>query len=121
MPHKKNPDVFELIRSHCNSIKALPNEITMMTTNHFDRLDPALKRAARMDRVEHLDLPTGHELRRLYRHFYDRSFPTTVPLGPTRVSQAAASEAFKRHLDDPTAGAHALQELTTTTTAEATR
>lgn len=33
MPHKKNPDVFELIRSHCNRIKALPNEITIMTTN----------------------------------------------------------------------------------------
>jgi len=33
MPHKKNPDVFELIRSHCNQLKALPNEIMMMTTN----------------------------------------------------------------------------------------
>ena len=33
MPHKKNPDVFELIRSRCNCIRALPNEITMMTTN----------------------------------------------------------------------------------------
>ncbi len=33
MPHKKNPDVFELIRSQCNRIKALPNEIMMMTTN----------------------------------------------------------------------------------------
>lgn len=33
MPHKKNPDVFELIRSHCNRIQALPNEIMMMTTN----------------------------------------------------------------------------------------
>jgi argininosuccinate lyase len=33
MPHKKNPDIFELIRSHCNRIKALPNEIMMMTTN----------------------------------------------------------------------------------------
>jgi argininosuccinate lyase len=33
MPHKKNPDVFELIRSYCNRIKSLPNEITMMTTN----------------------------------------------------------------------------------------
>ena len=33
MPHKKNPDVFELVRSHCNRIKALPNEIMMMTTN----------------------------------------------------------------------------------------
>ncbi len=33
MPHKKNPDVFELIRSHCNRLQALPNEIMMMTVN----------------------------------------------------------------------------------------
>ncbi|HTE10138.1 MAG TPA: argininosuccinate lyase [Chitinophagaceae bacterium] len=33
MPHKKNPDVFELVRSYCNRIKALPNEIMLMTTN----------------------------------------------------------------------------------------
>ncbi len=33
MPHKKNPDVFELIRSHGNRIQALPNEIMLMTTN----------------------------------------------------------------------------------------
>ena len=33
MPHKKNPDVFELIRSRCNKIQALPNEIAMMTAN----------------------------------------------------------------------------------------
>jgi argininosuccinate lyase len=33
MPHKKNPDVFELVRAHCNRIKALPNEISMITTN----------------------------------------------------------------------------------------
>ncbi len=33
MPHKKNPDVFELIRARCNKIQALPNEIAMMTTN----------------------------------------------------------------------------------------
>ena len=33
MPHKKNPDVLELIRSRCNKIQALPNEIAMMTTN----------------------------------------------------------------------------------------
>jgi len=33
MPHKKNPDVFELIRAHCNKIQALPNEITLSITN----------------------------------------------------------------------------------------
>lgn len=33
MPHKKNPDVFELIRARSNKLKALPNEIAMITTN----------------------------------------------------------------------------------------
>ena len=33
MPHKKNPDVFELIRAHCNRLQALPNEIMLMAAN----------------------------------------------------------------------------------------
>ncbi|HEY1021948.1 MAG TPA: argininosuccinate lyase, partial [Flavisolibacter sp.] len=33
MPHKKNPDVFELIRGKCNRIQALPNELTLLTSN----------------------------------------------------------------------------------------
>ncbi|MEZ4946318.1 MAG: argininosuccinate lyase [Cyclobacteriaceae bacterium] len=33
MPHKKNPDVFELIRSRCNTLQAIPLEITLITTN----------------------------------------------------------------------------------------
>lgn len=33
MPHKKNPDVFELIRAHCNRIQSLPNEINLITAN----------------------------------------------------------------------------------------
>ena len=33
MPHKKNPDVFELIRGKCNRLQNLPNEINLMTTN----------------------------------------------------------------------------------------
>lgn len=33
MPHKKNPDVFELIRAKCNKIQALPNEFTLLTNN----------------------------------------------------------------------------------------
>jgi argininosuccinate lyase len=33
MPHKKNPDVFELIRAKCNQLQALPNDIALLTTN----------------------------------------------------------------------------------------
>lgn len=31
MPHKKNPDLFELIRARCNRLQAVPNEITLLT------------------------------------------------------------------------------------------
>ncbi|SHF97178.1 argininosuccinate lyase [Dysgonomonas macrotermitis] len=33
MPHKKNPDVFELSRAKCNKLQALPVEITMISNN----------------------------------------------------------------------------------------
>jgi argininosuccinate lyase len=33
MPHKKNPDVFELIRGKCNIIQGIPNQITLLTNN----------------------------------------------------------------------------------------
>ncbi|PWL40289.1 argininosuccinate lyase [Flagellimonas aquimarina] len=33
MPHKKNPDVFELIRAKCNKIQAVPNQLTLITNN----------------------------------------------------------------------------------------
>lgn len=33
MPHKKNPDLFELVRGKCNSLEALPNQLTLLTTN----------------------------------------------------------------------------------------
>jgi argininosuccinate lyase len=33
MPHKKNPDVFELVRARCNQLMALPNDVAMMTGN----------------------------------------------------------------------------------------
>ena len=33
MPHKKNPDVFELTRAKCNKIQGLPNQITLICNN----------------------------------------------------------------------------------------
>lgn len=33
MPHKKNPDVLELIRGKCNRLQALPNEMSLLLTN----------------------------------------------------------------------------------------
>ena len=33
MPHKKNPDLFELVRAKCNRLQALPNELSLLLTN----------------------------------------------------------------------------------------
>jgi len=33
MPHKKNPDVFELIRGKCNKVQAVPNQLALLTAN----------------------------------------------------------------------------------------
>jgi argininosuccinate lyase len=33
MPHKKNPDVFELIRAKCNRMQSIPNELTLLLAN----------------------------------------------------------------------------------------
>ncbi len=33
MPHKKNPDVWEIARGKCNLLQALPNQIAMLTAN----------------------------------------------------------------------------------------
>lgn len=67
MPHKKNPDVFELIRAKCNSIQALPNELTLLVANlpsgyHRDlqllkeKLFPAIQTLKDCLRMTHLML-----------------------------------------------------------------
>lgn len=33
MPHKKNPDVFEIMRGKCNRLQSLPNELALLTAN----------------------------------------------------------------------------------------
>jgi argininosuccinate lyase len=33
MPHKKNPDVFELIRARCNRLQSVPGQLALLTTN----------------------------------------------------------------------------------------
>ncbi len=33
MPHKKNPDVFELIRGKCNKLQSIPNQLLLITNN----------------------------------------------------------------------------------------
>ncbi len=59
MPHKKNPDVFEMMRGRCNRLQALPNEMALLLTN----------------------LPVGYH--REMQLLKDILFPATSELGKT--------------------------------------
>ncbi|MBA4304179.1 MAG: argininosuccinate lyase [Sphingobacteriaceae bacterium] len=59
MPHKKNPDVWELLRGHANRLQALPNEVRLLTSNlptGYHREFQLLKEAVfpAIDRMEQL-------------------------------------------------------------------
>lgn len=86
--------------------------ITVMTTNHFEKLDERLVRAGRMDRVEELGFPTATEVSAMYRRFYGVEMPVWES-GEAMMgfSQAELSEAFKRCLDDPEAAVKAVHTL----------
>ena len=81
--------------------------VTIMTTNHFDRLDHALVRSGRMDVVEEVGLPGPDEVAGLFDVFHGRPLRRRISPdepGIGRMSQADVAEALKRHLDDPDAG-----------------
>jgi hypothetical protein len=88
--------------------------ITVMTTNHFEKLDPALTRRGRMDVVEEILPPTVREIEALYTRFYGTEFnswmKSKLPSGPLPISQASVSEIFKRHLNNPRAASTELSE-----------
>ena len=89
--------------------------ITVMTTNRFEILDPALTRAGRMDLIEHLDYPTVNTLIGMYRHFFDRPTKWIIP-GRSSVldkplvgiSTSQIAEIMKRHMDDPIGASKAI-------------
>ena len=71
MPHKKNPDVFELVRGRCNQIIALPHDISLIAANlpsgyHRDMqllkelLFPAIQNLKDCLRMAHLMLTNIH-------------------------------------------------------------
>jgi AAA+ superfamily predicted ATPase len=80
--------------------------ITIMTTNHIEKLDPALIRNGRADRVIELGLPTWSEISGLWDMFFPeqvgRLNPHETGTFPDQsISQAEISEVFKRNWEDP--------------------
>lgn len=87
--------------------------ITIMTTNHIDKLDPRLIRSGRADRMIELGHPGWAEVQGLWNLF----FPNELPLGSEpenfntlNMSQASISEIFKRWWDEPEVARKVLME-----------
>ena len=80
--------------------------VTILTTNHIEKLDPALTRSGRMDRTFHLGVIEARELERLFEWFYEMEPTTPAPAntGAIGLTPAEVAELFKQHLDDPEDG-----------------
>jgi hypothetical protein len=90
--------------------------ITMMTTNHFNTLDPRLVRAGRMDVVEELGWPTMQTLEQMFAHFYGISpapwWGTSSTHQLEGISVAQIAEIFKSNMHDPEAAAQEAFKIT---------
>lgn len=87
--------------------------ITVMTTNHIDRLDPALIRPGRVDRqvhIDYLDSPQFLELVRTFLHV-DFDLDTDAWNAGDAMTAADVVDVLKVHLDDPDGALVALKEL----------
>jgi argininosuccinate lyase len=139
MPHKKNPDVFELIRAWCNELQALPNTIAMIGINlmsgyHRDYqvlkelLFPSMHRLASCLDITRLmlqhmevreDALTGHSLDELFSvEEVNRLVMQGVPFREAylRVKQAIADGTFSpgrtvKHTHEGSSGNLCLPEI----------
>jgi argininosuccinate lyase len=66
MPHKKNPDIFEILRAKSNKIKALPNEISLITANLLTGYHRDLQLIKENDSKRTRWLRRGHRVRNHY-------------------------------------------------------
>ena len=100
-----------------DGVSSREGRVLFLTTNHPDRLDPALIRPGRVDRKIELGHATSDQARRLFLWFYQGChltpsrlseladlFATQVPGG--KICMAAIQEHLLRHRDEPEAAAH---------------
>ncbi|UVG35302.1 AAA-ATPase [Microbacterium phage Cece] len=85
--------------------------ITVMTTNHFELLDPAMTRSGRMDLVELIDYPSQSTVGEMFNYFFG-TYPKGLDLTDTTpiagLSTSTVAEVMKRNMDDADAAARDL-------------
>lgn len=94
-----------------DGVYSSPGRILIMTTNHADKLDTAIKRPGRVDRIFHIGNATPDQGRRMFLRFFpehaeaaDR-FAKAVDGHPDPLSMAQLQEHLMARLSDPDAAA----------------
>lgn len=83
-----------------------------MTTNHLDKLDPALVRSGRADRTVELGYPSMTEIGQLWSMFFpdtDKWIEESSEI--LGISQSSVSEVCKRNWEDPVRARQELEDL----------
>jgi len=106
---------FSGLLNAIDGIASQEGRIIVMTTNHPERLDPALTRPGRVDVPIEFKLATIVQVRRLFLHFFPTETTLAIDLEKDWkedvVSMAALQGLFMKHLDDPLAAVKELPEL----------
>ncbi len=97
MPHKKNPDVFELIRAKCNKLQALPQQVTLIMNN----LPSGYFRDLQI--IKEVFLPAFEEMKdclRMTNYIIERIQPNRQILDDTRYDLMFSVEEVNRRAAD---------------------
>lgn len=95
-----------------DGVSAAEGRIVFMTTNHRERLDPALVRPGRIDLELLVDTATPEQVGQLYRRFYDKDPCVFVAeLGDAKVSMASLQGHFLSYKDSPEGALDNIEEL----------
>lgn len=98
-----------------DGVTSKPGVVTIMTTNHPERLDPALVRKGRVDLREHFGVATEQQAYRMFQHFYQGD-DTAAGLAEafaklaTGHAMATLQGAMLDNKTDPTGAMQALYE-----------
>eukprot|EP01125_Pyxidicula_operculata_P007730 TRINITY_DN2618_c0_g1_i1.p1 TRINITY_DN2618_c0_g1~~TRINITY_DN2618_c0_g1_i1.p1 ORF type:complete len:290 (+),score=64.50 TRINITY_DN2618_c0_g1_i1:687-1556(+) len=106
---------FSGLLNSIDGIAAQEGRIIMMTTNHMERLDPALIRPGRVDRIAYFPLASKRQAKKLYQRFFpeekslaedlERSIPENS------LSMAQLQGLFLKYRDEPLKALNGLQEV----------
>lgn len=105
----RTPLSMSAILNSMDGVMSTDGRLMIVTTNHPDRLDPALVRPGRIDRHEVIGPAGPEEARRLFNNFFpdelelSRRLKTWMHEASRTAPAANLQGAFMQHADDPTA------------------